>query len=575
MKLCPKCQRSYTDETLNFCLDDGTALLDGPGSMDEPSTAILTEFEVPSSGGVTSEDVTRVLEAERTKPSEEATRQPRSLDKRLLAAPVLLAVIVIGGFLGYRYFDTANSKQINSIAVLPFVNESGNPEIEYLSDGMTETLISSLSALPNLSVKARSSVFRYKGKDSDPKTVGRELNVQAILNGRVVQRGSDLILHVELVDAATENVLWKSDYQRTMSNLVALQNEIARDVSGKLRTKLSREQQKQVARNYTENAEAYRLYLQGRFHWNKRRADEHLRAIQYFEQAIALDPNYALAYAGIADCYAVSSSPLQGAERYNKLRAAATRALELDPTLGEPHAALATLGGEDWDWEFSEREYKKAIELNPNYATGHQWYAEMLTRLGRHDEAIAEIRLALELDPLSLIINSDAIYILSMARRYDEAIAQAKKTLEMDKTWKPARFQLIGAYLYKGRYEEALVEEETFNQYSDRTPEKKASESEEIAKVREAYRASGPEGYWRQILEFELADQARGSEFSPFFMAEVYAQLGDKEKAFNMLSKAIDEKEDGVDLAKVDPLLDNLRSDPRYAEILGRMRLPL
>ena len=562
MKRCPQCRRDYFDETLLYCLDDGIALLDGPVSVDDPATAIFP-----------GEEKTRVLNGASSEQIPTPTPVLSGRKRRSLVAAALGAVVIAALGVGSYFYYGGSSSQINSIAVLPFVNESGNAEVEYLSDGMTETLISSLSQLPNLSVKARSSVFRYKGKDSSPRTIGADLNVEALVNGRLVQRGNDLTLHVELVDAQTENVLWKSDYSRSMSNLVSLQNEIARDISGRLRAKLSGAEQTQIGKSHTQNAEAYRLYLQGRFHWNKRKPEEHRRAIQYFEQAIALDPNYALAYSGIADCYAVSTSPVKGEERSSKQRAAANKALELDPTLGEPHAALAGLAGDDWDWPQAEREYKKAIELNPNYPTAHQWYAEMLSRLGRHDEAIAEIQRARELDPLSLVINSDMIYILSMARRFDEAIEHARRTLEMDPGWSFARNQLVEAYLYKGLYEEALAEREKLVQNSDRTPDEKAAAVAEVASLRNAYRKAGAEGFWRTLLESLSREMDRDQDFSFSFYGQVHARLGNKDEALKWLSKAVDEKESGVDLLKVDPAVDNLRSDPRFDELLTRMNL--
>ena len=562
MKRCPECRRDYYDETLLYCLDDGTALLDGPVSQDGSATAILP-----------SEEKTRMLDGTSAEHVSRPTQPSTSLKRRHLIAGVLGVIFVAALFIGVYFNFGRSTTQINSIAVLPFVNESGNADVDYLSDGMTETLISSLSQLPNLSVKARSSVFRYKGKDANPKTIGSELNVEAIVNGRLVQRGNDLTLHVELVDARTENVLWKSDYSRTMSNLVSLQTEIARDVSNRLRAKLSGSEQTQVAKSHTENAEAYRLFLQGRFHWNKRKPEEHRRAIQYFEQAIALDPNYARAYSGIADCYAVDSSPLKGDERLAKLKVAAERALELDPTLGEPHAALSALAIENWDWTQAEQNYKKAIELNPNYPTAHQWYGEMLTRLGRHDEAIAEIKRAKELDPLSLVINSDMIYILSMARRYDEAIEQGKRTLEMDPRWGFASGQLVDAYLYKGSYEEALAAREIFIQNSDRSPDEKTAAMEELASIRNAYRSLGAEGFWRKLLESLTRARDRGGDFPKGFYGEIHARLGNKDEAFTWLSQAVDEKEPGIELLKVNPALDSLHSDPRFTELLRRMNL--
>ncbi|HEX3100240.1 MAG TPA: hypothetical protein VHQ01_00535, partial [Pyrinomonadaceae bacterium] len=303
MKRCPQCGREY-DNTMMFCLDDGAALLYGPASMDEPATAILSAPPAVADGLTRStgesEAETAILQssatAARMAPS---ASQARSFDKRLFAIPFLLVIITFGGFFGYRYL--APTKQINSIAVMPFVNDSGNADVEYLSDGMTETLIRTLSQLPNLNVKARSSVFRYKGKDTDAKTIGNELGVQAVLNGRVIQRGDQLQLSLELIDPQTENVIWTDQYDRRSSDLVSLQSEIARDVSGKLRLKLSGTDQQKLTKNYTVDAEAYRLYLQGRFYWNKRTFSEVAKGVPYFKQAVERDPNFALGYVGLAD----------------------------------------------------------------------------------------------------------------------------------------------------------------------------------------------------------------------------------------------------------------------------------
>jgi len=472
MKRCPECRRDYYDDSLLYCLDDGTALLEGPasGRSTEPGTAIMS--------GVSSESLdereTQILgQPTVDEPAEKPHPKTRSRRNMIIGGVLGLLLVGVFAITGYWLYARGSSKQIESIAVLPFVNEGGNPDVEYLSDGMTESLISSLSELPNLSVKARSSVFRYKNQSTDPRTVGRDLNVQAVLNGRVVQRGANVALYLELVDAANENVLFKANYDRPLTNLVSLQNEIARDVANKLRSRLTNAEKQQVEKNGTQNAEAYQLYLRGRFHWNKRKPEEHRKAIQYFEEAIALDPNYALAYSGIADCYAVDSSPIHGQEANDKLRAAASRAMELDPSLGAPHASYATSYQPNFDWESAEKEYRRAIELDPNYATAHQWYGEMLSRMGRHEEAIAEIDRARELDQLSLVINSDRAYMLINARRYDDAIEQAKRTLEMDARWGTTYAWLAYAYELKGMFEEALATYEKRLQAGELPPERK------------------------------------------------------------------------------------------------------
>jgi len=296
-------------------------------------------------------------------------------------------------------------------------------------------LIASLAQLPNLNVKARSSVFRYKGKATDAKSIGKELNVQAVLNGRVMQRGDQLTLSLELVNAETENVIWSEQYNRKQADLVSLQTEIARDVSSKLKTKLSGADAAKLEKTYTTNSEAYKLYLQGRFYWNKREEKEFRKAVEYYDQAIALDRTYALAYAGLADTYALLATFgfMPTVEGIPKARGFAREALRLDETLAEPHTTIAYLSVTyDYDLAAGEREFKRAIELNPNYATAHQWYAELLTNSGRFDEAEAEFRRGLEIEPLSIPINWDYGRFFYNARRFDESVAQHQKTIELD-----------------------------------------------------------------------------------------------------------------------------------------------
>jgi len=352
MKRCPKCRRDYYDETLLYCLDDGNALLDGPASVDEPATAIFSEPSA-SAGGQLSEAPTRpqihttAAEAEprgslgdyskekqRISAHRAATPQGKvGSSRRLFAVAGIVALVLVGGFFGYRYF--APTKQIESIAVMPFVNESGDADVEYLSDGMTETLINSLSQIPNLSVKARSSVFRYKGKEFDPKKIAAELNVQAILTGRIVQHGEQMTLNLELIDAQTENVLWGNKYDRKSSDLVSLQREIARDVSGKLKANISGIEAAKVEKNYTTNPEAYQLYLKGKFFWNKRTGNDLKEAAEFYRQAIEKDPNYALAFSGLAETYVLfGGHDVAPADDSMPLaKAAALRALEIDDSL--------------------------------------------------------------------------------------------------------------------------------------------------------------------------------------------------------------------------------------------------
>jgi len=373
-------------------------------------------------------------------------------------AVLLLAAISFGYWL---YTNRAsNAAAIESIAVLPFVNASGNAEVEYLSDGMTESLINNLSQLPHLSVKARSSVFRYKGREVEPQQVAKELSVQAILNGRLVQRGDDLTLYLSLVDARNGNQLWGEQYNRKLTDLVALQSEIARDVSQKLRARLSGADEQKLAKNYTENVEAYQLYLKGRYFWNKRTPEGDQKSIEYFGQAIETDPNYALAFVGLADAYSslpfVSEAPPK--EAFPKAKAAAIRAIEIDDTLAEAHVSLGWARLLDWDWSGAEEELKRSIELNPNYPTAHHRYSRYLVDMGRFHEAIAEAKRAQELDPLSLIISTNVGQSLLYARQYDQAIEAFRKTLEIDPNFWVAHLFLGRAYEQKRMYAEAIAE---------------------------------------------------------------------------------------------------------------------
>lgn len=488
-----------------------------------------------------------------------------------------LIVLLLASFgLGYWYFTGRSTKQIESIAVLPFVNENGNAEIEYLSDGMTESLIGSLSQLPRLSVKARTSVFRYKGKEIDPKRIGEELSVQAVLTGRVLQRGQDLTLYVELIDALTENVLWKDNYSRSMNNLVSLQSDIAKDVSSKLKTKLSGADEQQVAKTYTENPEAYQLYLKGLYHWNKRTPDDLKQSILLFQQAIEKDPSYAKAYGGLAMAYeAFNSNALITRQERNetklKAKAAALKALELDDKLAEAYTVLAQRKIDDWKFEEAENDFKRAIELNPNFATARQWYSELLERLGKYDEALAEIKRAYELDPFSRAVNLNLGLRYWSSRRNDEAMAQFKKLVETEPSYPLPYSSLAFMYAEKGMYGESIElkckGEILFNIETVESCERKNAD------FRQALKTSGATGFWRKTLEYDLKYYERGIG-SAVAVAADYAMLGEKERAFEWLEKAFAEHDEAITYLKVDTFFDSLKSDPRYMDLLRRIGLP-
>jgi TolB-like protein len=578
MKRCPQCNRLEPDDALGYCRADGTALIgdSGPvsaeaGTVKFGSAAMSGEIETSVLPQTTTDaGISRPTAQTTVLPSQNPPQNTRELSKpkrrkAIIAIAAVVAVALIAGL--YVYWPRGkNATQIESIAVMPFVNESRNPELEYLSDGMTETLISSLSQLPNLNVKARSSVFRYKGKEANAQTIGKELNVQAILNGRVVQRGDQLTLSLELIDAQTENVIWSEQYNRRQSDLVSLQSEIARDVSSKLKSKLSGADQQKLAKTYTTNSEAYKLYLQGRFYWNKREEKDFRKAIEYFNQAIALDANYALAYAGLADTYALLSTFgfMPQTEGVPKAREFARQAVTLDNGLAEPHTTLGYLSlTYDYDFAGSEREFRRAIELNPNYATAHQWFGEMLTNAGRLDEASAEYRRALEIEPLSLPINWDFGRFLYMSRRYDESMAQHRKTIELDPGFARAHRTLAEVYRVKGDYANAVEERARFFDL--------IGQPQNAALVRATFAKEA----WLGFLRLVTAENSPLKDSNNnWVVAKAYLDLGQKDKAFAELNKAYEVRLSSLCWLKVEPQMDPLRSDPRFGELLRKIGFP-
>jgi len=578
MKRCPQCNRVENDDTLAFCRADGTALVSDSGLIGgEADTAKF------GSGGVSSEIQTDILPhltdasinratapttvLEASQPS--GTTRELNKPKRRGLVFAMCALVVAGiAIAGYFYVSRKNNATIQSIAVMPFVNESGNADVEYLSDGMTETLISSLSQLPNLNVKARSSVFRYKGKETNPQTIGKELNVQAILNGRVSQRGDQLTLSLELVDAATENVLWSQQYVRKQTDLVTLQSDIARDVSSKLKSKLSGAEVARVEKTYTSNPEAYQLYLKGKFYWNKRTGESLKQAAELYRQAADKDPNFALAYSGLAETYVLFSSydVAPANDSMPQAKGAAQRALELDDSLAEAHTALGFyLSNYEWDRAGSEKEYRRAIELKPNYATAHHWLGADLANLKRFDESLVELRRAEELDALSPIIGTNLGDALVFARRYDEAIAQYKRTLVSNPKFGYAHQALGWVYGLKGLYPEAIAE------------------TRAAIDQRNGSSAKGYLGLWlarsgkreeaAQLLN-ELEKESARNYVQPYTFALIYIGLGNKQEALNWLEKQMLGHSETANQYAVEPELDDLRSEPRFKEMLKRMNLP-
>ena len=563
MKRCPKCGREY-DNSMMFCLDDGAELLYGPASADGPATAILHETAPPNEAATRAQihttEQTAVLRSEFA-----AAPKPKPFNKRALFAGLGLLILAVGGFVGYRYMGPSK-RQIESIAVMPFVNDSGNADVEYLADGMTETLIGSLTKVPNLNVKSRSSVFRYKGKETDAKTIGKELGVQAFLNGRVAQRGDQLTLSLELVDVATENAIWSQQYTRKQSDLISLQSEIARDVSTNLKSRLSETDAATVAKTYTADPEAYQLYLKGRYQWNKRTSESLKQAVAFFDQAIAKDPNYALAYSGLAESYVLfpNYSVAIPMDCMPKAKAAAMRAIELDDSLAETHTALGIYYSEfAWNPPAAEKEFRRAIELNPNYAAAHQQFGiECLTPQGRFDEAIAEGRRAAELDPASPIIAADLGNAMYKARRYDEALAQLNKAAALDQNFPVTNWYIGQIFHAKGQYGDAVAAYRKALAV-DGNPWVKAQLIRSLAR-------SGARNEALKLLG-DLQAEAANRVVSSGSLALAYGALGEKDKAFAFLDKEIAERNGRCPLFAVNPAFDDLRDDPPFADLIKRV----
>ena len=488
----------------------------------------------------------------------------------LIGAAVIL-IVAVTAIVGIRSYLHARNTEvaIESIAVIPFENQNKDAGSEWISDGLTESIINNLTQLPNLRVIARSSVFRYKGRENEPLAVGKELGVRAVLTGRLMQRGETMLISAELVDVRDNKQLWGEQYEKQLADMLSVQREIAREITNNLRPTLSGMEQLRADKQYTVNAEAYQLYLKGRFYWNKRTPADLQKAIPFFEQAIEKDPNYAMAYSGLADSYALLTAYTNEPPRrlMPKAKEAALKALALDDKLAAAHASLGQITAYyDYDFATAERQYRRAIELNPNYATAHQWLAEHLAAMKRVDEAEVEIRRALELDPLSVIMNRIYADILMDARKYDEAIQQYHRTLDLDPNFPTARYFLGRAYEAKGMYDQAVEE------YSKSVLMGRGS-PEEVQKMKDAYAKSGWKAYVQMNLD-RLVDQSQRTPVPPFVIATMYARLGRKEEAIAWLEKGYEERDFRMTLISVSFEFDTMRSDPRFKELVRRLGLP-
>ena len=482
------------------------------------------------------------------------------------AALVLFALLVAGWY--YRSAGLSRGA-IHSVAVLPFENAGGDPNAEYLSDGIAESLINSLSQLPNLKVMSRDSAFHYRGKETDAQSVGQALGVQAVFKGRVVQQGDTLTISAELIDAHDNSHIWGQQYSRKPSDIFVLQEEIAKEMTAVLRVRLTGEEVKRLSKVYTANPEAYENYLKGRYWWNKQTEEGFRKGIEYFERAIANDPAYALAHAGLADCYiSLANFGLVSAnEGYSKGREWAQKALKLDDTLIEAHVSLASVKTDyEWDWVEGEKEALRAIELNPNDAAARAAHAELLWTTGRFDESIQESKRALELNPLSINYNTALAFTFFLARRYDQAIEQGAKILELDPKFIPAYYVRGVAYVKKSMYKEAMAE---FEKAVSISPDDLAA----LTGLGYGYAVAGRRADAEKVLA-RLNELSKREFVSPVWMAKIYSGLGEKDKAFESLERAYDDRSIvSVAYIKTNPMLDPLRSHPRFAELLRRMNL--
>ena len=455
---------------------------------------------------------------------------------------------------------------VPSLAILPLVN-TGDEGVEYLSEGIAESIISALSHQSRLRVLARGSVFRYKGQDKDPVEVGRELGADAVLTGRIVQLGERMIIRVELTEVSNGWELWGAQYDSGPTDLLSIQGEVSRQISESLRLRLSRAEEQLLTKRHTESVEALHLYLRGRHHWAKYTVESLKIGMEYFRMALEADPTYALAYVGLAESYMrLSEEYLHPKEAIPKAKAAALRALQIDETLAEPHATLALIRArhEEWDWATAERDLRRALELKPGYALAHQWYASLLQALGRFEEALAELAIACELDPLSLQISVSKAATFYLMRKYDRASELCANVLEMEPCHFSARLSLGSIYLKMGRYDEAIAELQIALQLNNSVTARGC--------LGLAHAVAGNSGEARKLLG-ELMSMSASQYVSPYSIALIHTGLGEREMALRWLERAFEEESEWLSWLKTDPRLDGLRSEARFADLLKRVRL--
>ena len=565
-----------------FCLDDGTELLYGParaygseppaslgGRFDEPQTAILHETAAPDEAATRAQIHTTERTSVLPGGSGDAPK-PSNWDKRLLLVSVVVAIVGLAGFFAYRYSEGTGSGQIKSIAVLPFENRSANADTDYLSDGLAESLIFRLTQLPGLKVSPTSTVLRYKGSQLDVAAIASELEVDAIMSGRLATRGDDLTISVELIDARTKKLIWAEQYDRKMADLLATQREIAATVTQKLELKLSGTDAKGITKKYTDSNEAYQLYMRGRHSFGKRTEDDSMRAIEYFEQAIKLDPKFALAYARLSEVYgSLPAYPyMSPKEAFPKAKAAAVKALEIDPTLSEAHTFLAYAQViYDWNWPEAERSFKRAIELDPNNFSAHFRYGQIyLLPMSRFDEAIGEMMQGLSAEPLDVNMGISVAWGELVRGQNEKALQQVRKFHDLEPNHPLTQWVLAQVLNEMGKHDEAISVCEKWLQNDPNNLLAIRDAGVAYAKAGRRDKAEEMIGRYRELAKTQWIPVGR--------IAAIYAALGDNDKAFAELEKALQERDWDMHRLDIEVYMRPLRSDPRFAGSVKRINLP-
>ena len=486
-----------------------------------------------------------------------------------------LGVLLCGIIIAAIVYFTRQPAPINSVAVLPFVNDSKDPNVEYLSEGITESIINSLSQLPDLKVMSRNASFRFKGSSQDPVDTGRNLNVGAVLTGRLIKLDDRFVIKTELIKVADGSQLWGDEYNSSLADIFAVQDEVSKKISQSLRLRLSGADEQKLAKRYTHDAEAYQLYLKGRYFWNKRNEEGFRNGIEFFKRAEEKDPTFALAFSGLADSYALlcDIGVVRPADEMPKAKAAAQKAVDADPALAEAYTSRAFVKlAYDWDWLGAQNDFQQALKLNPKYPTAHQWYASYLMQMGKFSLAKAEIEEAHKLDPLSPIISSNAGLYSYYEHNYDDAIAKYKQLLQSDPNFWVARHYLALAYVQKGMHEEAIKELRSLIKAPATgliPAEVIASDTEAAASLGFAFAMAGKKAEAQDILN-KLDSMSQRRYVTPLYFANVYAGLKDNEHAIEYLNKAYEARHPGLVLIRIEPMFDALRSDERFKQLVKR-----